>query len=149
MPSRNLGAAAAHGEFLLHLDADMTVTDGLIGRALAQCRERGHAALALEEVDATTGFWGACKALERSAYRGPPSSKGARFARATAFREIGGYDETLGSGEDWDIHARYAAGGTIGRLADAITHHVGVVSYRDQIRKKFLMGQSSARSREA
>lgn len=141
--SRNLGAAAATGEYLLHLDADMTITEGLFGRGLAACREHDNVALTLEEIDVANGFWAACKVLERAAYRGSPVLEGARFVRADTFREVGGYDETLGSGEDWDIHARYASVGSIGRLPRAVKHHLGVVSYRDQLRKKFMYGQSS------
>jgi glycosyltransferase involved in cell wall biosynthesis len=142
--SRNLGADVAQGEFLLHLDADMTLTDGLLARALASCRENGHVAVTLEEIDVTSGFWAACKALERSTYRGSPVLEGARFVRAKTFHDVGGYDEELGSGEDWDIHARYAGVGSIGRLPKGVMHHLGAVAYHDQIRKKFLYGQSSA-----
>jgi arabinofuranan 3-O-arabinosyltransferase len=140
--SRNAGAAVASGEFLLHLDADMTIAPGALARAVGMCREEGHVALTLEEIDVTEGFWAACKALERATYR-DTIVEGARFVRASTFADVGGYDETLGSGEDWDIHARYASCGTIGRLDRALRHHLGAISYRDQVRKKFLYGQSS------
>jgi hypothetical protein len=60
------------------------------------------------------------------------------------FSEVGGYDESLGSGEDWDIHARYAKQGSIGRLAAAVEHHLGGVSFRAQLRKKCAYGRSAA-----
>src|SRR5687767_7226285 len=40
--SRNLGAAAARGEFLLHFDADMTLAPAVLGMAVRACREEGH-----------------------------------------------------------------------------------------------------------
>src|SRR5262249_48865534 len=82
--SRNLGATAAHGQFLLHLDADMTLTPGLLDRAAA-IADDGHVALTLEEIDVVDGFWAECKALERAAYRGSPVLEGARFVRADVF----------------------------------------------------------------
>ena len=140
--SRNLGAAAAKGEYLLHLDVDMTVAPRVLRNAVQACRDAGHVALTLEEVDIADGFWAKCKALERLAYRGSVL-EGARFVRADVFHETGGYDERLGSGEDWDIHSRYAASGSIGRLPRAIHHHLGRVSLHGQLRKKFGYGRSA------
>lgn len=141
--SRNLGAAKARGEFLLHLDADMTLASDALGRAIASCNSDGHVALTLEEVDVAEGFWAESKALERSAYHGT-RIEGARFVRSDVFRYLGGYDESLGSGEDWDVHARYASRGTIGRLKEAVFHHLGAVSFADQVTKKFRYGRSTA-----
>jgi glycosyltransferase involved in cell wall biosynthesis len=141
--SRNVGAAVAEGEFLLHLDADMTIVPGTLRRGVDVCRQGGAVALVLEEIDVTEGFWAASKALERRMYRST-IVEGARFVSRSVFAAVGGYDETLGSGEDWDVHARYAALGGIGRVENAVRHHLGAISYRGQMRKKFLYGQSSA-----
>jgi glycosyltransferase involved in cell wall biosynthesis len=141
--SRNLGAGLSGGMYLLHLDADMTVPPGGIARAVRQCSEAGNVAVVLEEVDMTEGYWGRCKALERRAYRDSELIEGARFVRADVFALVGGYDETLGSGEDWDIHARYARRGSIGRLGGAVHHHLGQISYPAQVRKKFEYGRSA------
>lgn len=141
--SRNLGAGAARGEFLLHLDADMSVRPGLLGAAVRACRGAGYVALTLEEVDLSNGFWADCKALERRAYRGSDLLQAARFVRADVFGEVGGYDETVASGEDWDIHSRYARVGSIGRLQEAVYHHLGRFSFAAQLRKKFEYGRSA------
>lgn len=141
--SRNLGAGAAQGEFLLHLDADMTLARGVLDVAVARCRDEGHVALTFGEVDVYDGFWAASKALERRAYH-ESSLEGARFVRSAVFHEVGGYDESLGSGEDWDIHVRYARHGTIGRVPDAVQHHLGSINYRSQLSKKFKYGQSAS-----
>jgi glycosyltransferase involved in cell wall biosynthesis len=141
--SRNLGASRARGEYLLHLDADMTLSPNALAAAVASCRHDGYVALTLEEADVHWGFWAACKALERGAYRNT-KLEAARFVRADVFASVDGYDESLGSGEDWDIHARYQTRGRIGRLPGAISHHLGTVSLRGQLRKKFSYGRSAA-----
>jgi arabinofuranan 3-O-arabinosyltransferase len=143
--SRNAGAAAAHGEYLLHLDADMELLPGTLRKALRLCREEGFVALVFEEIDIVESFWAKCKALERRTYRGSHLLEGARFVSADVFREAGGYDESLGSGEDWDIHVRYADVGKIGRLPEAVRHHLGALSFRGQVRKKFQYGRSARR----
>src|SRR5262249_1720399 len=114
--SRNVGAAAAQGEHLLHLDADMALTPGTLQSAVELCREGSCVAVTLEEIDIGEGFWSKSKALERRTYRSSSVLEGARFVSRSVFEQIGGYDETLGSGEDWDIHSRYANYGDIGRV---------------------------------
>jgi glycosyltransferase involved in cell wall biosynthesis len=143
-PSRNAGSAVAKGDFLLHLDADMELAPHVLDEAVRTCREGGHVALTFEEVDVPSGFWATCKALERRTYRNSLLLEGARFVRADVFRAVGGYDEELGSGEDWDVHARYAAEGTIGRLPNATFHHLGTISPVTQLRKKYDYGRTSA-----
>jgi GT2 family glycosyltransferase len=141
--SRNVGAAAARGEYILHLDADMTLPPGVLGACLRACREQGHVAVTLEELDLTDGFWAECKALERRTYRGSSILEAARFVRADVFHDVGGYDEGLGSGEDWDIHLRYIGQGSIGRLPSAIYHHLGKLALSAHLRKKFRYGRSA------
>jgi glycosyltransferase involved in cell wall biosynthesis len=141
--SRNRGAALARGEYLLHLDADMALAPAALAAAVRSCRESDHVALTLEELDVTDGFWAECKALERRTYRAS-DLEAARFVRADVFSEVGGYDESLGSGEDWDIHTRYAGRGSIGRLANAVYHNLGAISLRAQLRKKCAYGRSAA-----
>lgn len=142
--SRNAGAAAAAGEYLLHLDADMALAPAMLSAAVRTCSDGGYVALTLEEIDQADGFWAECKALERKTYRGSELLEAARFVRADVFRDVGGYDERLGSGEDWDVHARYAARGAIGRLPRAVYHHLGTLAFADQMRKKFRYGRSAA-----
>jgi glycosyltransferase involved in cell wall biosynthesis len=141
--SRNIGAAAARGEFLLHLDADMALAPAVLGKAVCTCRDGGYIALTLEEIDLTSGFWAECKALERRTYHGSAVLEAARFVRTNVFREVSGYDETLASGEDWDIHARYGKRGSIGRLPRAVYHDLGELSFAAQLRKKFKYGRSA------
>jgi arabinofuranan 3-O-arabinosyltransferase len=143
--SRNAGAAVARGEYLLHLDVDMELVPGTLGKAVRMCRDYGFVGLVFEEIDIAESFWAECKALERRTYRGSHLLEAARFVRADVFRVAGGYDESLGSGEDWDIHTRYAQLGKIGRLPEAVHHRLGALTFRGQARKKFRYGRSAVR----
>jgi GT2 family glycosyltransferase len=135
----------ATGRFLAHLDADMEIPPGLLAEAMTQCARDGVAGVVLHERDVPGNFWAAVKALEREAYVGIPGVEGARFVRADVFRAVGGYDEELGSGEDWDIHARYMQHGAIVDASVALLHHIGRVSLRRQVSKKFAYGRSARR----
>jgi arabinofuranan 3-O-arabinosyltransferase len=142
--SRNLGAKTARGDYLLHLDVDMSLPPAILAEAVRRCTENDHVALVLEEVDVAQGYWAECKALERRTYRGSGLLEAARFVRRGVFDAVGGYDESLGSGEDWDVHLRYTRTGSIGRLPTAVYHHLGWISWRGQVAKKFAYGRSTA-----
>jgi GT2 family glycosyltransferase len=141
--SRNDGARAATGRFLAHLDADMELPSGLLSDAAARCRRDGVAAVVLHERDVPKNFWAAAKALERETYAGVAGVEGARFVRADVFLAVGGYDEELGSGEDWDIHARYLQHGAVVAAPEPLLHHTGRLSLVGQVRKKFAYGRSA------
>jgi glycosyltransferase involved in cell wall biosynthesis len=141
--SRNVGARLARGQFLLHLDADMELPPGTLAACVAMCQEGDYVALTLHEVDRGAGFWTACKALERRCYWGIDAVEGARFVRADAFWAAGGYDEGLGSGEDWDVHRRYLAQGRVGESPAPLVHHLGRVTLTGQLKKKFAYGRSA------
>jgi GT2 family glycosyltransferase len=143
--ARNAGAAHAHGSYLLHLDADMEVTPGLLTACVETCSERRHVALVVHEIDAADGYWAACKALERQCYHGVEEIEAARFVRTDVFRAVDGYDESLSSGEDWDVHRRYKRAGSVGYAPLPVIHHLGRVSLRGQARKKFSYGRTAAR----
>jgi glycosyltransferase involved in cell wall biosynthesis len=143
--ARNLGARHATGAYLLHLDADMELPPGVLASCVQTCLDRGFIALVLHEVDIASGFWANCKALERLCYRGVEEVEGARFVRADVFRSVGGYDEELGSGEDWDIHARYRDAGPIGAAPQPLYHHLGRIEFASQLRKKFSYGRTARR----
>jgi GT2 family glycosyltransferase len=96
-------------------------------------------------VDVAVGFWANCKALERLCYRGVEEVEGARFVRADIFRSVGGYDEELGSGEDWDIHARYRGTGPIGAAPQPLYHHLGRIESASQLRTKFSYSRTARR----
>ena len=141
--SRNEGARVARGRYLLHLDADMELLPGTLEACVNRCESANHVALVIHEMDRVSGFWATSKALERRCYWRAAHIEGARFVRAETFWAAGGYDELVGSGEDWDIHRRYALLGDVGYAPVALVHNLGSISFRRQIAKKFAYGRSS------
>jgi glycosyltransferase involved in cell wall biosynthesis len=141
--ARNLGARHATGAYLLHLDADMELPPGALASCVRTCVDGRFVALVLHEIDIAAGFWANCKALERLCYRGVEEVEGSRFVRADIFRSVRGYDEELGSGEDWDIQARYRGVGAIGAGPQPVYHHLGRIEFMSQLRKKFSYGRTA------
>lgn len=118
---RNAGIRAAHGEYVLVLDADMVLEPNVISAALA-ASAGGRNAVAVPEISFGEGFWSECKTFERSFYRSDAVVSGARFFTRADLLEIGGYDEELVAFEDWDISIRIEAQHPLA-FADATIRH--------------------------
>ena len=126
--ARNRGAAAAAGDLLCFCDADDQVATGWLRAHVAAAR--GHdlasGALDLENLNnAEARTWRSRPASDAdgSAPHFATSSNLAIWAKA--FWTLGGFDESLRTGEDIDLSARAdAAGLSRGHVGDA------VVSYR-------------------
>lgn len=123
--SRNLGERKAQGEFLLNIDSDMELEPNLIEYCVKNIRTENCVGLIIHERDIALNFWSRCRALEKKCMINDPYMEAARFSLRKTFREIEGYDSSLGSGEDWDLQARLKERGKVGYSQGYILHHTG------------------------
>lgn len=145
---RNAGAAAASGEFLVFIDADMRASPDLADCVVRTFRSNPNLqALVIPERSVGEGFWARCRTLEKELYVGDPDVEAARAFRRSAFVAAGGYDELIhGGGEDWDLPERILeAGGAIGRVAADIVHDEGRLTLRADLAKKLYYGRTIGR----
>jgi hypothetical protein len=140
---RNRGAEVARGRYVLMLDSDMVLSQNVVERCIDTARATGAAALVVPEVSIGVGFWAACRALERSCYAGDATIEAARFFERSVYLGLGGYDETLWAGEDWDLAARVAMVHEVGRAKGCtIVHDEGRLRLGPHLRKKYYYGKS-------
>lgn len=144
--SRNAGARAADGSILLHIDSDMQLSPDLVSEIvglLTPTEESSLGALVIHEVDEVGGYWSKCKAFERSCYWGEERIESARVVKREVFEEVGGYDESLKSGEDFDIHRRYKRECRIGFCREVVKHDLRRLTLMVTVRKKYHYGKSA------
>ena len=142
---RNAGAAAATGEILVFLDSDMVAQPDLLRAVEAGFEAPDIGALVLPEVADGEGFWALCRSLEKELYLGDNRVEAARAFRRAAFEAVGGYDESLTGGEDWELPDRLRrAGWRIGRAATVVHHDEGKIRFGTAFSKKRYYGRGVA-----
>jgi glycosyltransferase involved in cell wall biosynthesis len=135
--SRNVGYRHSSGDFLFHLDADMMLTDKKLFKKAIQMfkKDKKIGALVIHEKDLVKNYWAKCIALERKCYIGT-DMEASRFVRRDIFEKVGGYDENISSGEDWDIDRMYRGVSKVIFSGLYLSHNIGNVNFWEQLEKK-------------
>jgi len=139
---RNIGAAASTGDAVMFVDSDMILEPTVAAAIDAAFTDPTLGALYVPELAFGDGFLAQCRALEKRLYLGDPDVEAVRAIRREHFDAVGGWDEALTAGEDWDLTDRLrAADVRFGRIAAHIWHDEGRVGLRAQFSKKRYYGK--------
>ena len=134
---RKSGARYAKGKYLLHIDADMSLSQKVLESCIVEM-EKGYDALIIPEISYGEGFWAKVKSFERSMYVGDETIESARFIRTDVYNEIGGHNEKMVLSEDKDLDLKIRkAGFKVGRIEEPIYHNEGHLSLTRDLQKKF------------
>ena len=122
----NFGAAQAKGKYIFITGVDIEYHPDYLAKAVEKCEQEGYDAVYTSVVTKNESFFGRCKALERLCYVGDDFHESARFIRKDVFLKIGGYDEDLVAGEDYDFQRRLNKEGyRTGRVDVVAEYHLG------------------------
>lgn len=142
-PQRNYGAKVAKGSYIIFIDADMELSKSVLTECVDMASKGFHAVI-VPEKSFGESYWARCKALERNCYIGDELIEAARFFKKSLFLKVGGFDEKMISGEDWDLTLKFRnQGWKVGRIFSFIYHNEGKLSLIKNLRKKFYYSKHS------
>lgn len=122
----NVGVRVARGKYIYRVDSDFILDPHLLSKAVNLAETtRLDGVLVPNRSDPTVGFWARVRAFEREMYVGDSVNVAARFIRRDRFIEVGGFDEDLVAGEDYDLHQRLCRAGAKIAWVDAGETHLG------------------------
>jgi glycosyltransferase involved in cell wall biosynthesis len=141
---RNTGVRLATTDWILWIDADMVLPPTTVSAALATAKQAAVDAVAVPEMSIGSGFWTACRALERSCYVDDPSLHNPRLLRRDLLLGDGQFDPAMAGPEDTDLRLRLRSTGTRTALCpDAlIVHDEGRLTLRSILAKRVYYGRS-------
>ncbi len=142
---RNAGVRAGTAEWICWIDSDMVLPPQTLLTALDVAAAEGVRAVSVPEFSVGSGFWTACRALERSCYVDDGTAlHNPRLLRRDLFDELGGFNEDLAGPEDADLRLRLVGRGE--RLGYApqvlIEHDEGRLTLRGVWAKRVYYGRS-------
>lgn len=144
--ARNVGIANSDGEYLLFLDSDQQLEDGVVEDCISRCARDGVDAVKIPELFVGVNFWGRCSAFWKNSMvkAWGPDGGIPRFYRRSVLRQSA-YDGILRFWEDLELYQRLTRI-TLRRVAWCRCRvvHYEVSSLRDLVTKYLSYGRSVA-----
>jgi glycosyltransferase involved in cell wall biosynthesis len=139
----NYGAKLARGKYLYRIDSDFVLEPTVIEEAVRECEEKGFEVVTIHNTsDHTVSLLAEIRNLERMCYADDDIHVAARFLAKAAFERVGGFQESMIAGEDYDLHHRLQrAGYFIGRIRAKEVHLGEYKTWGELIRKHWRYGK--------
>ncbi|MEO5357647.1 MAG: glycosyltransferase [Nitrospirae bacterium YQR-1] len=133
---RNFGINMSRGDYFLYLDADMILSENVLAECAQKVVEHPETAgLYIPEIIMGDSLFCKIRRFERSFYNATVIDA-VRFIKKEAFRCVGGFDETLISGEDWDFDKRIRHFGKTAIINSPLYHNESEIHLKQYINKK-------------
>lgn len=134
---RNFGLKKSKGQYIIFADADMELKKNLLAACYQKLSKNPKlSGIILKEISKGHGFFARVKTLEKKIASKSPCLAAARFFRKKDLQKIGGYDQNLIAGEDWDLSQRMTKFGKLATVSSAI-YHWEITSFWQDVCKKY------------
>ena len=138
---RNYGVSKSRGEFVYYVDVDMRLTRDVITGSVRAINTLKADAVIIPEISYGTGFWSACKSLERQCHIGDDLAEAPRFFKKEIWEKLNGLDPSIG-GDDWDLYHRFKHQGfKAARVRETVFHDEGELTLKRLALKRYMYGK--------
>lgn len=138
---KNYGVSKSRGEYVYYVDADMELTRDVITGCVRAVNTSKADGVIVPEISFGTGFWSACRSLDRRCHAGDDLQEAPRFFKKEVWEKLNGLDGTVG-GDDWDLYLRFKRRGfKAARVTNAVFHNEGQLSIKSLALKRYMYGK--------
>lgn len=140
----NFAVKKAKGMYIYRIDSDFLLEPDVIRECVGKIISDDLDGIAVHNIsDPKVSFWSKVRKLERDCYRDDNSIVAVRFMKKKVFESIGGFDERMYAGEDYDLHNRFVSKGyKWGRIRAKEIHLGEIKSLREVMFKSFFYGKN-------
>lgn len=132
---RNFGVKKAKGEYILFLDSDMRLNKTVIDACVKKINSSDIKGIYIPEKIIGSSFFARVRNFERSFYN-ETVIDAVRFVKKTDYVKVGGFDESLFAGEDWDFDKRIRKLGDTASITSTLFHDEAHTKLGDYFYKK-------------
>ena len=121
----NFGVTKANGEFVYKIDSDFVLEKEVISQAIAEIAKGFDAVVVHNSPDVRVSWIARVRKFEVDMYKYDLTHSSARFVKKSVYQKIGGFDESVTAGEDYDFQNKLNRGGFKTGFIEAEALHLG------------------------
>lgn len=141
----NYGVTKAKGEFIYKVDSDFFVDKKVVDQCIKKSRQGYDAVVVHNSPDVSVSWIAKIRKFEVDMYKYDLTHSSARFIKKSVYKQIGGFDESITAGEDYDFQNRLnKANINTGFIQSEAIHLGEPTSLFQHLKKYFLYGRDFA-----
>lgn len=121
----NFGVTQAKGLFVYKIDSDFVLEPQVVAQCVAEIKKGFDAVVVHNSPDVRVSWIARVRKFEVDMYKYDLTHSSARFVKKEVYQQIGGFDESVTAGEDYDFQNKLNRGGYKTGFVEAEALHLG------------------------
>ncbi|HCH59061.1 MAG TPA: glycosyl transferase [Candidatus Zambryskibacteria bacterium] len=121
----NYGVSKSAGEYVYKIDSDFVLDKDVVRQCIQKANEGFNAVVVHNSPDSTISWIAKIRKFEVDMYKYDLTHSSARFIKKSVYKKIGGFNEKITAGEDYDFQNKLNRGGFKTGFIEAEALHLG------------------------